>query len=71
MTIVNLNLSSCFGFHPGSQFLGLSYVLFYVWAGILVCLTMVTLVFTLFWGMCVDNQRRLDRQCIDFTQLGN
>lgn len=32
---------------------------------------MVTLVFTLFWGMCVDNQRRLDRPCIDFVQFGN
>jgi len=50
-------------------FLGLSYILFYIWTGILICLTMVTLVFTLFWGLCVDNQRRLDRPCISFVQF--
>ena len=48
----------------------MSYVLFYIWTGILVCMTLVTLIFTLFWGLCVDNQRRLDRPCIDFTQFG-
>lgn len=48
----------------------MSYILFYVWVGILVCLTMVTLIFTLFWGLCVDNQRRHDRPCISFVQFG-
>lgn len=31
---------------------------------------MVTLIFTLFWGLCVDNQRRHDRPCISFVQFG-
>ena len=52
------------------QFLGMSYILFYIWTGILICLTVVTLFFTLFWGLCVDNQRRLDRPCISFVQFG-
>nr|CAG4638531.1 EOG090X085S [Cyclestheria hislopi] len=50
-------------------FLGLSYVLFYVWTAILVCLTMVTLIFTFFWGLCADKQVHLDRPCIDFVQF--
>nr|CAG4645610.1 EOG090X085S [Lynceus sp. MCZ IZ 141354] len=49
--------------------LGISYVLFYLWSGILVCLTIVTFIFTMFWGLCSDKQHRLDRPCIDFTQF--
>ena len=63
-----LNTSCMFSMLP--QFLGMSYILFYIWTGILICLTMTTLVFTIFWGLCVDNQRRLDRPCINFVQFG-
>nr|CAG4651926.1 EOG090X085S [Triops cancriformis] len=50
-------------------FLGLCYILYYVWTAILALLVCVTIVFSFFWGLCANKQQRPDRPCIDFVQF--
>ncbi|XP_063225701.1 neuronal membrane glycoprotein M6-a isoform X2 [Bacillus rossius redtenbacheri] len=51
-------------------FMGITYVLQMAWLLMLCFLVIVTLVFTIFWGLCSNPLVQANRQCIDFKQFG-
>lgn len=50
-------------------FIILAYILNVLWLAMLVFLTGVTVVFTFWWGMCANKQKRPEKQCISFTEF--
>ena len=51
------------------QFMGITYVLEIAWLLMLCFLVIVTLLFTIFWGLCNDKDVQSNRKCIDFRQF--
>ncbi|KAJ9584230.1 hypothetical protein L9F63_021435, partial [Diploptera punctata] len=50
-------------------FMGITYVLEIAWLLMLCFLVVVTLIFTIFWGLCSDKDVQNNRKCIDFKQF--
>ncbi|KAJ8889986.1 hypothetical protein PR048_009491 [Dryococelus australis] len=51
-------------------FMSITYILQMAWLLMLCFLVIVTLVFTIFWGLCSNPLVQANRQCIDFKQFG-